>query len=575
VMHGLHKAVVVRSQTGSTKRNRDDKTTASLETEAPESELSVERLSEVAKKLRNFAAGIAEDVDAHQTRVQAVNVTLQDQPEGDLGKEIVTSVNELIAANEWMQRQLQSAQGRIQEQAVQLESAEKRAQTDALTRVSNRRAFDERLEEQHRRGPDDVGALMILDVDHFKQFNDVYGHRAGDEVLRIVAGVLNARLQPYGMVARFGGEEFAVLLNREPRSQTLERLEQAREAICQREILFEGQCLRVTACIGVAFLQEGESSAQWLQRADDALYRSKADGRNNGHWMDGETARRIRLTPAKQTNLTPSSKNSGTAPMSAGAGGTSAGTGGTSAGTGSSVAFDSTDPSQGNHAAEAGVRDSSEAGNGAREGRLKPTSVAPGDSDASTETSGKVAGSSDNDRESNNRSANANAQKSSKKKVEAFAYLPDRIALAETFEDLHRRSQAMDMPTHLLAVHFQGDVSSFKMRSLLQVVRASSRNIDRIGCEDGNVLLMVMPSADENTAMGRAQQIVAAAQSLRLGPDTASSSERQSVSVGIVDAAAHSEFDQLVEIALSMAKSAAEDGNDLVSVYAPPSLAVE
>ena len=141
---------------------------------------------------------------------------------------------------------------------------------------------------------DQAGTLALLDVDHFKRFNDVYGHRAGDEVLRIVAKILHARLHPHGLVARFGGEEFAVILDGCPIDKAKELIESARIAIGPRDIQFQDKRLRVAASAGVAeLIPGGESMEDWLQRADDAMYRSKELGRNCGHWMDGNVPIRI------------------------------------------------------------------------------------------------------------------------------------------------------------------------------------------------------------------------------------------------------------------------------------------
>ena len=129
----------------------------------------------------------------------------------------------------------------------------------------------------------------------FKQFNDVYGHRAGDEVLRVVANVLHSHLQPYGLVARFGGEEFAIILDECPISEAAQKIEKARVAIGQLVIEFEGQPLRVAASAGVATLLEDETVESWLQRTDDALYYSKEQGRNCAHRMQGKKPSLIEL----------------------------------------------------------------------------------------------------------------------------------------------------------------------------------------------------------------------------------------------------------------------------------------
>lgn len=252
-----------------------------------------QQVTEVADRLRLLTARMAADVDAHQSRVQEVNDCLHDGQRAPSPSSIADAVSGLIEANEEMQLQLQQAQKRIEEQAERIETAEQRALTDALTRLNNRRALDDRLAKAHAAGPERAGTLVLMDVDNFKQFNDIYGHRAGDEVLRVVAALLKARLQDVAFVARFGGEEFAFIFEGQSLAASIGQAEQARRAICAREILFENQRLRVTACVGVAQSVAGETAAQWIQRADDALYEAKANGRNRGFWMDGAVARPI------------------------------------------------------------------------------------------------------------------------------------------------------------------------------------------------------------------------------------------------------------------------------------------
>ena len=202
---------------------------------ASEVELNREQISAVAQRLQTYALSMAADVDAHQTKMQAVNHTLSQEHESSQ-EAVIRAIGDLIAANEEMQTQLKQAQDRIHEQTMQIESAERRAQTDALTRVPNRRAFDEHIETRVAQGPSQAGTLALLDVDHFKKFNDVYGHRAGDEVLRIVANILHSRLQSYGLVARFGGEEFAIILDGISVEDAKILVERARIAIGEREI---------------------------------------------------------------------------------------------------------------------------------------------------------------------------------------------------------------------------------------------------------------------------------------------------------------------------------------------------
>ena len=235
---------------------------------------SVEQISEVANRLQGYARSMAADVDAHQTKMQAVNHELADNRVASQ-QVVIRAVNDLIAANERMQSQLKEAQNRIHEQSLQIESAERRAQTDALTRLPNRGAFNDHMEARAALGPGHAGTLALLDVDCFKKFNDIHGHQAGDEVLRTVASILHSRLQSHGLVARFGGEEFAIVLDGTPVEQATVVVEQARIAIGQREVLFENHPLRVSASIGLAELEPCQSIADWIQQADEALYRSK------------------------------------------------------------------------------------------------------------------------------------------------------------------------------------------------------------------------------------------------------------------------------------------------------------
>ncbi len=160
------------------------------------------------------------------------------------------------------------------------------AHTDPLTHTLNRRALTARLasELDRARRYDSVVSLLMIDVDHFKGINDTHGHLAGDDVLREVAALLQQAVRSVDVVARFGGEEFVVVLPETPLSGAIVFAERMREAIEART--FAGDAgsapLTVTASVGVAvFPAEGVESVEALfARADEALYRAKADGRN-------------------------------------------------------------------------------------------------------------------------------------------------------------------------------------------------------------------------------------------------------------------------------------------------------
>ena len=127
-----------------------------------------------------------------------------------------------------------------------------------------------------------------MDIDHFKKFNDTYGHAAGDEVLKGVAGIMDNAMRDIDLVARYGGEEFAVVFPGTPVKAAGPAAERARKAIENHTFRHEGTELRVTASFGLAELRTGDTFEQTVKRADEALYASKEAGRNNSHYHDGE-----------------------------------------------------------------------------------------------------------------------------------------------------------------------------------------------------------------------------------------------------------------------------------------------
>lgn len=156
--------------------------------------------------------------------------------------------------------------------------------TDELTRLPNRRYFNERLERelsQARRWGHAL-SVLVIDVDHFKKLNDREGHAAGDEALIAVAGVLRASLREVDVVARWGGEEFVVVLERTTESDALvvgEKLRRAVEAISLPSTAGQPEG-HLTVSVGAAQLIEGEDAAGLVQRADRAVYQAKKAGRN-------------------------------------------------------------------------------------------------------------------------------------------------------------------------------------------------------------------------------------------------------------------------------------------------------
>ncbi len=159
------------------------------------------------------------------------------------------------------------------------------ASTDGLTRIANRSAFDKRLAEEtdRARARQYPLGLILMDVDHFKQFNDTHGHQAGDAILQQIAAWLTDVTRSIGFAARYGGEEFAVILANETAKDIASLAEEIRRTIAAGVVRYDGRELKVTASFGAARLQDHRDALtpqRLIAEADQLLYLAKRNGRN-------------------------------------------------------------------------------------------------------------------------------------------------------------------------------------------------------------------------------------------------------------------------------------------------------
>jgi len=155
--------------------------------------------------------------------------------------------------------------------------------TDGLTGLTVHRSFQARLEEEVKRAEryKEPLCMVMLDIDHFKRFNDVYGHLAGDAVLKAVAGAMKLDLASSELAARYGGEEFALVLPRQSKAAAMARAEALRQAVADLRVPIEAEVLSVTASLGVAcYPDDAMTKKGLLEAADQALYLSKKNGRD-------------------------------------------------------------------------------------------------------------------------------------------------------------------------------------------------------------------------------------------------------------------------------------------------------
>jgi len=264
----------------------------SEDTEKKEEEaLQAERVDMVSLQLQDLAKNMAIDVGEHNSLMTDISSNLGDLDLENTGSgtAVAEALAQIVTANSKLQDRLADAEKKIQNQAEEIRVKQSEARTDALTKLANRRAFDDVLAKNVASFKSEKRPLsmLMLDVDHFKQFNDTHGHQAGDAVLRSVGNTIAQAVKASDIPCRYGGEEFALVMPNTKIPQAKLAAERVRKAIEDLTVSFEGQSLNVTASIGIAEITAGEEEAKLVRRADDAVYASKEAGRNRGYWHDG------------------------------------------------------------------------------------------------------------------------------------------------------------------------------------------------------------------------------------------------------------------------------------------------
>jgi diguanylate cyclase len=200
-------------------------------------------------------------------------------------KELVEATVSLKKSGEHIQKKLTESTAEIDTLRKDLQQVTIEAQRDFLTGVFNRKTFEKVFDEMamHAKDSHKDMCLLMLDIDHFKRFNDKFGHLLGDEVLKIVARSLTDVLKGRDIVARFGGEEFVVILPDTPVDGAMKVAEMIRKTIADKELKRKDtgdNYGSITVSIGVARFRQTDTLPTFTKRADDALYQSKNMGRN-------------------------------------------------------------------------------------------------------------------------------------------------------------------------------------------------------------------------------------------------------------------------------------------------------
>lgn len=229
-----------------------------------------------AKELAGGAAGVAQALGKTGTGNLEISAVIE---------KLGTLARNAVARAQAAEGELKSTKAETQLIKERFEAANKAALTDGLTEIPNRKNFDQTLRRLAAEAMETGASLSMamVDIDHFKKFNDTYGHPLGDNVIKLVAHQLSDGSRPEDFVARYGGEEFSLLMANVSGADATDLVDRIRQSIAKkvlkkRDTGEEIGCITVSC--GVATYSFGETLESFVERADASLYRAKQSGRN-------------------------------------------------------------------------------------------------------------------------------------------------------------------------------------------------------------------------------------------------------------------------------------------------------
>ncbi len=225
--------------------------------------------------------GFNDEIDAQGKQLEAQ--VYEQEVLFELSKNIADTISGNVLKGEVVLKKLHETNAELERVRVELTTFKRLSHVDALTDLNNRRYFDDVLGRLYSLDGIEDTALLLLDLDYFKEVNDTFGHQAGDNVLKKVAVLLKKHVRDTDLVARTGGEEFGVVLLGTTRARIMEIAERLRDVIAGAEVQIDdakGAPLIVTTSIGVCIMSDAINHEQLYQFADEALYTSKQNGRN-------------------------------------------------------------------------------------------------------------------------------------------------------------------------------------------------------------------------------------------------------------------------------------------------------
>jgi len=197
---------------------------------------------------------------------------------------LMKEIDRVMASNVTLKNELASSKEVLEFQRCQIETLRTAVRIDSLTQLANRAYFDEKLTEMvklRQRYDDEPFSLMMIDLDNFKSINDSYGHPAGDRILKGVATKIKATLRGSDFLARFGGDEYALILVKTDAKAAEEVAWKLCSEVRDSRFLLDSETLNMTLSIGLTEARKTDTEESMLKRADEALYRVKELGRNS------------------------------------------------------------------------------------------------------------------------------------------------------------------------------------------------------------------------------------------------------------------------------------------------------
>lgn len=240
-------------------------------------------VNDVVESTREFASEYNQSLETVDTKLREERT--REEIEGILGG-LLADTRTMLDQNTHLENLLSETAVTMEKLHRDLEVARKEAMTDSLTGLANRKSFDMELHRaiSDAQSSDSRGfTLMMLDIDHFKSFNDNFGHQVGDQVLKLVAKTLKEGVKGRDTVARYGGEEFSIILPETGLDGGLRVAEMLRQEVAKKEVVNRStgeRIARITISVGVAGFISGETPEDVIGRSDNALYSAKNNGRN-------------------------------------------------------------------------------------------------------------------------------------------------------------------------------------------------------------------------------------------------------------------------------------------------------